>query len=54
MYILFGSGAYGKQCMEFIGKSNVRYIVDNNEEKRDINAAIPVYTFTENGRNKEI
>lgn len=47
MYILFGAGAYAKNAVNLLGSDNIRYCVDNNANKRDVDADIPIYTFEE-------
>lgn len=47
MYIIWGLGNYGRACLEMIGTEKVAYIVDNDSKKRNPEAAVPVYTFSE-------
>ncbi len=47
VYILFGAGKQGKRCAAFLGESSIRYFVDNDDNKRDVAAAIPIFSFSE-------
>lgn len=34
-YVIFGAGDYGTQALEFLGKKNVKFYIDNNIEKQN-------------------
>lgn len=47
MFILFGAGKFGKRCADFLGKENIRYFIDNDAEKCNHAAEIPIFSFSE-------
>lgn len=48
MYILFGHGNIGEHCCKWIlGEDQVLYFVDNDRNKRDVEANVPTFTFDE-------
>ena len=48
MYVLFGAGEYAKFAVDFLGRQNIKYFVDNNCMKTGTEfMGIPVYYYND-------
>lgn len=46
--IIFGAGYFGKQALDFIGKENVKFFIDNSVDKQQVNClGLKVFSLNE-------
>lgn len=47
-YVLFGAGVYAHSTIQFLGKENIEFVLDNSEEKAGTDLeGIPIYLYKE-------